>query len=100
MQPSEPLKGVVDCVDPQTLSYEQVPDFLTQKSNLARFKGVAGRSSTTGPTGMKNLPGKTVMMYCTGGVRCERASSLLKSQLGEDAQAAFFSSSFHTFPII
>ena len=26
------------------------------------------------------------MMYCTGGVRCERASSLLKSQLGEDAQ--------------
>ena len=26
------------------------------------------------------------MMYCTGGVRCERASSLLKSQLGDDAQ--------------
>ena len=31
--------GVVDLVDPQTLSYEQVPDFLNQEANLSRFKG-------------------------------------------------------------
>ena len=27
------------------------------------------------------------MMYCTGGVRCERASALLKDSLGEEAEA-------------
>lgn len=31
--------GVVDSVDPQTLSYEQVPGFLSKESNLSRFKG-------------------------------------------------------------
>lgn len=28
--------------------------------------------------------GKNVLMYCTGGVRCERASALLKSKYGDN----------------
>ncbi len=28
-------------------------------------------------------------MYCTGGVRCERASSLLKHELGDDVGGVF-----------
>lgn len=32
------------------------------------------------------LKGKDVLMYCTGGVRCERASAYLKTQLGEKLQ--------------
>ena len=71
--------GVVDSVDPHTLSYEQVPDFLMDESNLTRFRG------------------KTVMMYCTGGVRCERASSLLKSQLGDDAQVFQLQGGIHRY---
>eukprot|EP00435_Cladocopium_sp_Y103_P067045 s199_g29.t1 len=78
-QGGDDTPGVVDCIDPQTLSYEQVPEFLTQESNLARFKG------------------KTVMMYCTGGVRCERASSLLKGQLGEDAQVFQLEGGIHRY---
>jgi predicted sulfurtransferase len=35
------------------------------------------------PETREQLTGKTVMMYCTGGVRCERASALLKTQMAE-----------------
>lgn len=30
------------------------------------------------------VAGKNVLMYCTGGVRCERASALLKSKYGDN----------------
>ncbi|CAK9061094.1 unnamed protein product [Durusdinium trenchii] len=75
----EDAPGVVDSVDPQTLSYEQVPGFLSKESNLSRFKG------------------KTVMMYCTGGVRCERASSLLCSHLGETAEVFQLEGGIHRY---
>ena len=34
-------------------------------------------------------PGKTVLMYCTGGIRCERASALLRKRLGDDVGDIF-----------
>uniref|UniRef100_A0A7S4W3K2 Rhodanese domain-containing protein n=1 Tax=Alexandrium monilatum TaxID=311494 RepID=A0A7S4W3K2_9DINO len=37
----------------------------------------------------ERLQGKNVMMYCTGGIRCERASSLLKHQMGDQVQEVF-----------
>ena len=118
-----------ELVDPKTLSYEQIPEFLDQESNLERFrgKGNAGfRASSLGfpcfctVLGLKIFhsslflelfgfqrlrdlrlafrlsqlfsrrfqggslsfsAGKTVMMYCTGGVRCERASALLLQRI-------------------
>lgn len=35
------------------------------------------------------LSGKNVLMYCTGGVRCERASALLKSKYGDDIKEVY-----------
>lgn len=32
----------------------------------------------------QKIAGKNVLMYCTGGVRCERASAYLKKECGED----------------
>lgn len=60
-------RGVVDCVDPQTLSYEQVPDFLMQESNLNRFKGgaasqlksKANRQDIIGPFPSQEIEGGT-----------------------------------------
>ncbi|CAJ1421352.1 unnamed protein product [Effrenium voratum] len=69
----------MDCVDPHTLSYEQVPEFLSQEANLDRFRG------------------KKVMMYCTGGVRCERASALLKDSLGEEAEVFQLQGGIHRY---
>lgn len=34
----------------------------------------------------EKLKGKEVLMYCTGGVRCERASAYLKTKMGEKLQ--------------
>lgn len=34
----------------------------------------------------EKLAGKNVLMYCTGGVRCERASALLKTKYGSSIQ--------------
>jgi len=36
------------------------------------------------PDTKKQLQGKQVLMYCTGGIRCERASSLLKYKMDND----------------
>lgn len=37
----------------------------------------------------RTLEGKNVMMYCTGGVRCERASAVLNKKLGDKVKGVF-----------
>lgn len=37
----------------------------------------------------QKLAGKDVLMYCTGGVRCERASALLKREVGDSVRGVF-----------
>lgn len=43
------------------------------------------RSETT----KEKLAGKEVLMYCTGGVRCERASALLKREFGSSVKGVY-----------
>merc|ERR1712070_315212 len=37
----------------------------------------------------RSLQGKEVLMYCTGGVRCERASALLNNVMGEEVKGVY-----------
>ena len=37
----------------------------------------------------KKLEGKNVLMYCTGGVRCERASALLQREYGDSLKGVY-----------
>jgi len=41
------------------------------------------------PETKKQLNNKTVLMYCTGGIRCERASAYLKSQMGNEVEGIY-----------
>ena len=41
------------------------------------------------PETKRKLEGKTVMMFCTGGIRCERASAYLNSQMGSDVKGVY-----------
>jgi predicted sulfurtransferase len=41
------------------------------------------------PETKKQLQGKTVMMYCTGGIRCERASALLNQMTQAEEEQGF-----------
>eukprot|EP00571_Detonula_confervacea_P001911 CAMPEP_0172317878 /NCGR_PEP_ID=MMETSP1058-20130122/33145_1 /TAXON_ID=83371 /ORGANISM="Detonula confervacea, Strain CCMP 353" /LENGTH=731 /DNA_ID=CAMNT_0013032559 /DNA_START=68 /DNA_END=2259 /DNA_ORIENTATION=- len=41
------------------------------------------------PETKQKLEGKTVMMFCTGGIRCERASAYLNSQMGSDVKGVY-----------
>lgn len=38
------------------------------------------------PETKEKLAGKQVLMYCTGGVRCERASALLRQRMETDEE--------------
>lgn len=59
----------VKWVDPATKFFKDLPSYFENEENLQQFQG------------------KKVMMYCTGGVRCERASALLKQKLaGSDSE--------------
>lgn len=61
----------VELVDPNTRFFSETPAFLEDEANLAKFRG------------------KRVMMYCTGGVRCERTSALLKQRLADDSAQVY-----------
>jgi predicted sulfurtransferase len=37
----------------------------------------------------RQLKGKNVLMYCTGGIRCERASALLRREMGGQVQEVY-----------
>jgi predicted sulfurtransferase len=41
------------------------------------------------PETKKKLENKTVLMYCTGGIRCERASAYLKREMGNEVDGVF-----------
>lgn len=60
------LQDGTELIDPKLRQYSDFPRWLT--ANKAK------------------LTGRKVLMYCTGGVRCERASALLKGLIagGED----------------
>lgn len=41
------------------------------------------------PKTKQKLEGKTVMMFCTGGIRCERASAYLNSKMGSEVKGVY-----------
>jgi predicted sulfurtransferase len=55
----EPPKGGATFLDPQMRNSREFPKWLNA------------------PETKEKLKGKKVMMYCTGGIRCERATALL-----------------------
>ena len=68
------------------------------ESRIGRFECAGGGVETIVPdmrqftdfpsyvdANIEKLRGKKVMMYCTGGVRCERASALVKERLAKEA---------------
>ena len=54
-----PPPGGAELIDPKMRNSREFPKWLHA------------------PETQKKLDGKNVMMYCTGGIRCERASALL-----------------------
>jgi predicted sulfurtransferase len=75
--------------------YEAAIGKFTPPSNGAKYIDPLMRKSTEFPVWLDKpetkdmLKGKQVLMYCTGGVRCERASALLKTKIEteEDTKA-------------
>jgi hypothetical protein len=55
-----------------------------EPSTLFEFHHILGCLSYT-----THITGKNVLMYCTGGVRCERASALLKSKFGDAVNGVY-----------
>jgi len=41
------------------------------------------------PETKQKLENKTVLMYCTGGIRCERASAYLKKEMGSEVEGIY-----------
>mmetsp|Transcript_78432 Transcript_78432/g.127212 ORF Transcript_78432/g.127212 Transcript_78432/m.127212 type:complete len:492 (+) Transcript_78432:80-1555(+) len=66
-----------------------------EKSGGARYMDPKMRKSTDFTAWLskaetkQELQGKQVLMYCTGGVRCERASVLVKAELGNAVKGVY-----------
>ena len=69
-------------VDPCTASFREFPSWVENQFQLADMDEV-NRSEESNKTEVENPKAKMpnrVAMYCTGGIRCEKASSFLLSK--------------------
>ncbi|KAA8539705.1 hypothetical protein F0562_026397 [Nyssa sinensis] len=72
-------------VDPCTTAFREFPSWVDDQFQLAEPEGQSQLNGSTGSTktqvenGGQKMPSK-VAMYCTGGIRCEKASSFLLSK--------------------
>jgi predicted sulfurtransferase len=85
-------------VDPCTKSFREFPSWVDNQFQLAESdspSSVNGDTVTEGPgknlnsSEPKELP--RVAMYCTGGIRCEKASSFLLSKGFKEVRKEAFS---------
>jgi len=89
---ADPRAAVVT-IAPPTLTFAELPrhiDALGREATPAAASASDSASAAT-PSPPPSLAGKTVLMYCTGGVRCERASQYLLAahpEVGEVCQLA------------
>ena len=65
-----------------TMSGAEYLDPLMRKST--DFKAWLAKDET-----QQKLKHKTVLMYCTGGIRCERASAYLKKEMGSQVEGVY-----------
>jgi len=82
-----------------TAGQSQEPPNNTNNTNNgtsgAEYMDPLMRKSTDFPSWLakdetkKRLRDKTVLMYCTGGIRCERASSYLKERMGDEVNGVY-----------
>mmetsp|Transcript_4121 Transcript_4121/g.6771 ORF Transcript_4121/g.6771 Transcript_4121/m.6771 type:complete len:579 (-) Transcript_4121:341-2077(-) len=76
-------------------AYESAIGHFVPPATGAQLIDPCMRQSTDFPSWLaaeatqKQLEGKQVLMYCTGGVRCERASALLSKELGSRVAGVF-----------
>ena len=67
----QPPPGGATLIDPKMRNSHEFPKWLNAPETKAK------------------LHGKTVMMYCTGGIRCERATALLNQMTEAEADGSF-----------
>ncbi|CAJ2377534.1 MAG: tRNA uridine(34) hydroxylase [Arenicellales bacterium IbO2] len=60
------IGGFSGALNPQTENFREFPEFAAQKLDARSHSGVGGAGG--------------VAMYCTGGIRCEKASAYLKTR--------------------
>lgn len=67
-------------VDPCTAAFRDFPSWVDNEFKLSELEESAcsAQAADDGEKGEKMLP--RVAMYCTGGIRCEKASSFLLSK--------------------
>lgn len=66
-------------VDPMTTAFREFPTWVEDQFQLDETAGQESNGSDEAGSPEKRMP-KQVAMYCTGGIRCEKASSFLLSK--------------------
>ncbi len=99
----ETMIGRFDGQEGDGSNNNDVKNCKSEKKKKVEKKDAAGakyidplmRKSTDFPSWLQNtetkeqLKNKKVLMYCTGGVRCERASAILKREMGESVKGVY-----------
>jgi UPF0176 protein len=64
-------------IDPFTASFSEFPTWVQRHSS--------------------ELKDKKVLLYCTGGIRCEKASAYVRKQLGDSSQVYHLQGGIHKY---
>jgi len=82
-QLSTSSKGLTDGEKdtPKSAGAEYIDPKMRKSTDFTKW---LGKSET-----QEKLKGKQVLMFCTGGIRCERASAFLKKQMGDQVDGVY-----------
>lgn len=69
-------------IDPQTKTFAQFPKWV--KENSTESDIVPSKESTSNAPSSSILNNKRILMYCTGGIRCEKASAYIRQMVPEN----------------
>jgi predicted sulfurtransferase len=88
-------------IDVRNFNETLIGRFAPDLTGGAAVLNPAMRRSTEFPAWVaqheEELRGKRVLMYCTGGVRCERASAYVRTKLGMDADVSQLAGGIHRY---
>ncbi|KAL3781776.1 hypothetical protein HJC23_009206 [Cyclotella cryptica] len=96
------LPGVA--IDPNTKTFAQFPKWVrdhsggeTSRANVSTSKTAVNTDTAASPPACTSLDNKRILLYCTGGIRCEKASAYIRQMVPQNKGVYHLKGGIHKY---
>ena len=82
-------------IDPQTKTFAQFPKWVKDNSTTSSSKETSTSTTESGSSSLLN--NKRILMYCTGGIRCEKASAYIRQVVPQNKEIYHVKGGIHKY---